>query len=103
MLQELSLPQGAMESFCRKWKISRLELFGHSRAGGLESWEAMNFVYTVEADNRPGLAELVLMERELEQLVGRKVDLIERQCLANSRNYIRRQMLLGCAEVVCVA
>jgi predicted nucleotidyltransferase len=43
------------------------------------------------------------MEEELEQIVGRKVDLVERQSVERSENYIRKQHVLDSLESVYVA
>ena len=42
-------------------------------------------------------------EQELEQLLGRPVDLIERKSVERSENYIRRKSILESAEVIYAA
>ena len=46
---------------------------------------------------------MVQMQNELQQIVGRKVDLVSRRGIEASRNYLRRQAILSSAEVVHVA
>lgn len=43
---------------------------------------------------KPGIAEFAAMQEELERRVGRPVDLVEKQAIARSRNYIRRRHIL---------
>jgi predicted nucleotidyltransferase len=43
------------------------------------------------------------MRKELEKLFGRSVDLVERQSVENSENYIRRKHILTHLEPVYVA
>jgi hypothetical protein len=43
------------------------------------------------------------MEKELEDIFGRKVDLVERSALEQSRNYIRRNEILNFLETIYVA
>jgi uncharacterized protein len=45
-----------------------------------------------------GLFKLVEMQQELETLVGRDVDLIERQAIERSHNWLRRKEILGTAK-----
>ena len=45
---------------------------------------------------------MVRMQKELEQILGRDVDLVERAAIEQSRNYIRRRAILESAEVVHV-
>jgi predicted nucleotidyltransferase len=46
---------------------------------------------------------LVRMKEELERLFGRPVDLVERQQIEDSDNYIRRKHILTHLETVYVA
>jgi hypothetical protein len=46
---------------------------------------------------------MVEMQDELERILGRKVDLVERSAIERSENYIRRQHILASAEPFYVA
>ena len=46
---------------------------------------------------------MVEMQDELERILGRKVDLVERSAIEQSENYIRRRHILGSAEPFYVA
>ena len=52
---------------------------------------------------RHGLSEWMEMERELVEILGRDVDLLSRQAVEWSDNYIRRKAILGTAQVVYAA
>jgi hypothetical protein len=43
------------------------------------------------------------MEEELERILGRAVDLVPRQAVEQSENYIRRKSILDNSEVVYAA
>ena len=51
----------------------------------------------------PGLLGLVGMQDELSEILGRTVDLVEREAVERSENYIRRRHILSTAETVYVA
>jgi predicted nucleotidyltransferase len=55
------------------------------------------------SDTRPSLNELDQMSRDLAEIFGRKVDLVERAAIESSANYIRRRHILESAEPVYVA
>jgi len=40
------------------------------------------------------------MQEELRDLFGREVDLVERSAIEKSRNWLRRQAILGSADVL---
>ena len=46
------------------------------------------------------LLDLVRMEGELSRMVGRKVDLVEREAVEESRNHIRRRAILESARTI---
>ena len=47
--------------------------------------------------------EAVHMQDELKAIFGREVDLVSKRGVENSRNYLRRKMILESAEVIHVA
>lgn len=44
--------------------------------------------------------DLVRIQQELEDLTGRKVDLIEKRSIIDSHNWLRRQNILNTAKVI---
>jgi uncharacterized protein len=49
------------------------------------------------------LFDMVRMQKELESILGREVDLVERKAVEQSENYIRRKRILGSLVPVYVA
>jgi uncharacterized protein len=49
---------------------------------------------------RHTLFDLARMQEELQQILGRNVDLVSRRGIEMSRNYIRRRAILNSAQVV---
>ncbi len=47
--------------------------------------------------------ELVKMQEELTKIFGQKVDLVERQAVEKSENYIRRRRIMESVEPIYVA
>jgi predicted nucleotidyltransferase len=56
-----------------------------------------------EPEQELGLTALVTMENELSEILGRKADMVERQAVEQSENYIRRRYVLQSVERVYVA
>ena len=56
-----------------------------------------------EREAHPGLFNLARMQFELEEILGRTVDLIERSAIENSRNYLRRKAILNSTEILYAA
>ncbi len=91
----LHLPFEAMAAFCEKWKIVRLEIFGSALREDFRPESDVDFLYVFAPDARVSLWELPTIEEELSRLVGREVDLISRNGIERSENWLRRKEILG--------
>jgi len=95
----LHLPAAAIEAFCRKWQIVRLEVFGSVLGEEFTARSDVDFLYTLSQGARVGW-EIGEMEDELARLIGRPVDLVSRTGIERSENWLRRAAILDTAQVV---
>ena len=100
---KLDLPRNELVSFCERWKVSELALFGSVLREDFRADSDIDALATPAPDARWTLFDLMHMQEELGQLFGRKVDLVSRRGLETSRNYIRRAAILDTARVVYAA
>jgi hypothetical protein len=100
---QVQLPQRALTEFCQKWKIQELSFFGSVLRDDFRPESDVDILVSFENDSAWGLLELVRMKRELKVLLGREVDLLTKKSIEQSHNWIRRQEILGTAQVVYVA
>jgi hypothetical protein len=74
-----------LEALCRRFRVSRLEIFGSAATGGFRSETSdIDFVVEFEQPCGPGCADRYfgLMEA-LEELFGRRVDLVVATAIRN--------------------
>ena len=71
----LQLPQERTAAFCRRHHIRRLALFGSVLRPDFGPQSDVDVLVWFEQGQVPGMFALVAMERELSDMVGRKVDL----------------------------
>jgi uncharacterized protein len=91
----------ALAAICRRHGVSRLEVFGSAARGDFDPVRSdADFLVTFESAVRNDLGALVELKDELEKLLGRPVDLIEREAVEASRNFIRRQAILRDAKTI---
>jgi uncharacterized protein len=92
----------ALADVCRRFGVARLELFGSARhdADFDAALSDIDFLVTFPPHRRDDLASLVDLKDASDQLFGRPVDLIEREAVEASRNYIRRRRILEEAEAI---
>lgn len=69
---------------------------------GLRSGSDIDVLVTFEPEAQYGLFDIVRMEDELKEILGRDVDLIDRKSVEESRNYVRRHEVLETLETIYV-
>jgi len=89
-----------LRAFCTEWKVTELALFGSILGDQFGPDSDIDALVTFEDDAGWTLWDFIRMRDEVAELLGRKVDLIERSVISRSRNYIRRSAILGSAQVV---
>lgn len=68
-------------SLCRKWGITRLEIFGSAIRQDFDSSSDVDLLLTFEPGIVHGMFALGEMESDFEAAFGRKVDLVEKRLL----------------------
>lgn len=99
----LKVAKGKIYEFCQKWKIKELSLFGSVLTEKFRDDSDIDVLVSFNEDTDYSLFDLVHMKNELEQIFGREVDLLTRRGVELSRNYLRREMILGTAEAFYAA
>lgn len=61
---------------CRRHLVQELALFGSALTGDFDEDSDLDFLVTFRPEARVGFLELGRVQRELEGIVGRKVDLV---------------------------
>jgi len=103
MAIQIKVPKDKIADFCRRNYIRSLALFGSALREDLGPDSDIDVLVEFEQEYRPGLMELIEMQDELTQIFGQKVDLVERQAVEKSENYIRRRHILASVESIYVA
>ncbi len=97
---KVRLPLDTLGEFCRRWKITQLSLFGSALRDDFTDRSDLDFLATFAPDAEWSLFDHVEMEEELARILCRPVDLISRDAVEQSHNWIRREDILQSAQVV---
>jgi predicted nucleotidyltransferase len=102
MIDEFQHKRDAIAALCRRFGVERLELFGSAATGsGFDPRRSdADFLVTFTPRTRDDLATFADFKEGLENLLQRRVDLIDREAIEQSRNPIRRRRILHEAERV---
>ena len=96
----INLPGAKIADFCRRWRIAELALFGSALREDFSPDSDLDILVTFDPEADWSLLDHVRMEQELAVLLGREIDLLTKRSVERSHNPIRRQHILGTAEVI---
>jgi len=103
MIAALSQKRTQLTELCRRHHVARLEAFGSAVTGDFDPARSdFDFLVSFGPTVSNPLSAFVDFKEALEALLGRPVDLIEREAIEVSRNYIRRRRILAEAEPIYV-
>lgn len=98
---QITIPRDRINTFCNRWKITELSLFGSVLREDFDPARSDVDVLVSFASDAPwSLWELIEMRDELAEIFGRNMDLIEKEGL---RNPFRKQEIMATRQVVYAA
>lgn len=102
LYERLNLTPEKLADFCKQHHILELSLFGSILRDDFRADSDIDMLVIFDHDANPHLSlmDLVGMEYQLEDMVGREVDLIDKRSVVDSDNWIRRTKILSTAQVV---
>lgn len=99
----IQMTEQELSSFCKRWRIVELALFGSVLRDDFGPESDIDVLVTFHPEAAHGFIAFMTIQEELGQLLGREVDLHGRAGVERSRNYIRRRAILDSAEVIYAA
>jgi predicted nucleotidyltransferase len=96
----IEVPDEAIAAFCRKWKITQIEVFGSALRDDFRPDSDIDLLVTFEPNAGTDLFDLVTMRDEMAEILRRPVDLFSRAGVERSKNPFRRRSILSTAQVV---
>ena len=94
------IPQDRPPDFCKRWKIIELAVFGSVLRDDFGPDSDVDILVTFEPDAPWSLFDIVRVKHEFEEMVGRKVDIIERPALEKHHNpYLKREILSSAVRI----
>ena len=100
----IALSMKKLKPFCQHWQIQELAVFGSVLRKDFRLDESdVDFLALFDPSSRWSLLDRVRMESELEALLHRPVDLLDREEVEASPNWLHRQIILQSARVIYAA
>jgi predicted nucleotidyltransferase len=96
----IDIPEDQLAELCRKWEVRELSLFGSILREDFSPSSDVDVLVSFDPAAPWSLLELMEMKEQLEVLLGRSVDLVEKEAL---RNPWRKRQILRTYKVVYAA
>jgi predicted nucleotidyltransferase len=103
MNSHVAIHKERIEAFCRQNYICELGLFGTVLHDDFRPNSGIGVLIGFKQEHRPEAVKLDEMREELAKIFGQSVDLVERQAVETSENYIRRRHILKAVEPIYAA
>ncbi|WP_271254463.1 nucleotidyltransferase family protein [Pseudanabaena sp. Chao 1811] len=100
LVKNINLPMPQIVEFCDHWQIVEFALFGSVLRDDFRSDSDIDCLVVFAPESQNSLLDLVTMEWQLEDIFHRKVDLVSKQAVIDSPNWIRRKAILNTAQVI---
>jgi len=99
----IEIPRERIAEFCRKWRIVELSLFGSVLRDDFRHDSDVDILVRFEHEAPWSLMDFGEMQEELERILGRAVDLVEKDAVEKSENPFRRRHILATHRVIYAA
>ncbi len=96
----IDLPTEKIADFCQRWQVMEFALFGSVLRDDFRPDSDIDIMVQFHPEAHPTFSSLDQMEAELKTMFDRDIDLITRQGIETSRNYLRRHEILSSAQVI---
>lgn len=98
----LKITPEQLANFCQQNSILELALFGSILRDDFRPDSDIDFLafFDPNPELHISLLDLVGMEYELAEMVGREVDLVDKRSILSSHNWLRRNHILTTAQVI---
>ena len=93
----IDIPTDKIETFCRKWKVKELALFGSVLTDDFRPDSDVDVLVVYDENAGWDLWDHLHAQEELKRLLGREVDLVEKRAVTNP---FRRHHILTNLEIV---
>ncbi|KFI35767.1 hypothetical protein HY02_00650 [Peptococcaceae bacterium SCADC1_2_3] len=99
-MSNIAIDQERLAAFCRRHHIRCMAFFGSVLRNDFRPDSDVDVLVEFLPEAKLGLFDLVRMQEELKDILGREVDLVEKTAIEQSRNYLRRKAILSSAEMI---
>ncbi|HMM28797.1 MAG: nucleotidyltransferase family protein [Chloroflexota bacterium] len=99
----ISVSSAQIAAFCQRWNVIEFALFGSVLRDDFTPESDVDVLLSFAPGTVYKFKDLAAMEVELSTIFGRRVDVVDKDAVHASPNYLRRRAILSSAEVIYAA
>ena len=98
--QHFNIQPNQLQEICQQWQITELALFGSVLRNDFNSKSDINVLVSFAEEAKITFFDLDTIESQLSTLFNRPVDLVTKQAIEQSHNWIRKQNILSNSKII---
>ncbi len=102
LVRNINLPMLQIQEFCQHWQIVEFALFGSVLRDDFRPDSDIDCLVKFADTTDWSLFDRVKMQQELEIIMNRKIDLVNKKSIENSENWLRKGEILNTAQTIYV-
>lgn len=102
-INKINIQEEQISKLCKQFKINELALFGSALREDYTENSDIDLLVEFIPDSGITLFNIVDLKEEFEKLFGREVDIVSKNAVKRSRNYIRKKAILENYRVIYVS
>lgn len=102
-VNNISIQNERLAEICKRYKINELALFGSALREDFNDKSDIDLLVEFIPGSGITLFNIVDLKDEFEILFGREVDIVSKNAIKKSRNYLRKKAILGNYKVIYVS
>ena len=100
IVNNINIPGDRLSEICKRFLIHELALFGSALRDDFSESSDIDLLVEFKPNSGITLFNIVDLKDEFEKLFGREVDIVPKNAVKRSRNYLRKKAILENYKVI---
>lgn len=100
IIQNINISEDQIREICKRFFITELSLFGSALREDFNDNSDIDLLIEFMPGSRISLFDIIDLQDEFKKLFGRNVDIVSKNAIRNSRNYIKKRLILDNHKVI---
>ncbi len=93
-IQKIQISEDQLSLICNKYLIKELSIFGSALRKDFDEDSDIDLLIEFKPEAAVSLFDLIDVKEDFEKLFGREIDIVSKNAIKRSNNYIRKKAIL---------